>query len=380
MKIFILPFGTSLIVTMDQPGAFATKCWAAINNKDPLMPHTINRRPVGPKDVHIKIKWAGICHSDIHQVREDWGPSIFPMVPGHEIAGIVAAVGANVSKFKVGDHAGVGCFVDCCRRCDKCQAGTEQYCRNGMVMTYNGRCCHPHVPGYNKDDPSNSEVTYGGYSQDIVVDENFVIHLPKNLPLDAAAPLLCAGITVFSPMQYYGVKKGEKLAVAGLGGLGSMAVKFGKAMGCHVTVISRGTKKKAEAMDVLKADDYIDVNDDDQVNAAADRFAHIVDTIAAAHDINRYLGMVDIDGQLIVVGAPPEPLPLSTFSCIFKRKSIVGSLIGGIKETQEMIDFCAEHDIVCEVEKIKPEYINEAYERTMKADVKYRFSIDVSQM
>lgn len=330
--------------------------------------------------MHIQIKWAGICHSDIHQAREEWGPAIFPMVPGHEIAGVVAAVGKNVTKVKVGDHAGVGCFVDSCRGCDKCKAGVEQYCRKGMVATYNSRFKHSHCPGYNAEDPSQSEPTYGGYSQDIVVDHNYCLNIDKKLDLAAAAPLLCAGVTVWSPMQYYGVKKGEKMAVAGLGGLGSMAVKFGKAMGAHVTVLSRGDKKKAEAMSVLKADDYVDVTDKEAVKAKSDTFMHIVDTISAKHDLNMYMGMVDIDGQLIMVGAAAEPLPLHSFSYIAKRKSVVGSLIGGIKETQEMLDFCAEHDIVCEVEKCKPEQINECYERTTNADVRYRFSIDVTQM
>lgn len=364
---------------MEKAGAFETKAWAAMSKEPKLVPHTIKRRAVGPYDIHIKTEWAGICHSDIHQAREEWGPAIFPMVPGHEIAGRVVAVGENVNNFKVGDLAGVGCFVDSCRDCDMCEKGTEQYCRGGMCATYNGRYKHPHCPGYDED-PNKCEPTYGGYSQDIVVDKNYACHIPDNLKLSAAAPLLCAGITVWSPMQYYGVKKGEKFAVAGLGGLGHMAVKFGVAMGCHVTVLSRGMAKKEEAMSKLGAHAFVDVTDPAQVKEVQDSFAHIVDTIAAKHDINMYMNMLDINGQCIMVGASPEPLPIHSFSYIAKRKSLVGSLIGGIKETQEMLDFCGKHNIVCDVEEIKPEQINEAYERTIKSDVRYRFVIDVQQM
>lgn len=256
------------------------------------------------------------------------------MVPGHEIAGVVKAVGKNVTKFKVGDHAGVGCFVDSCRGCDKCKKGEENYCRKGMVGTYNSRMKHEHCPGYCAESPDKCEPTYGGYSRDIVVDSAYALKLDQSMPLDAAAPLLCAGITVYSPMMYYGVKKGDKIGVAGLGGLGSMAVKFGVAMGCHVTVLSRGTKKKEEAMSRLGAHAFVDTTDPESIKATAMSFTHIVDTIAAKHDLHPMFSMLDYDGKLIMVGASPEPMALSAFAYIAQRKSLVGSLIGGIKETQ----------------------------------------------
>jgi len=263
-----------------------------------------------------------------------------------------------VTKFKVGDPVGVGCYVDTCRECSNCKAGKGSYCRKGMVMTYNSKMKYPHCGvGYNED-ASKQEVTYGGYSKDIVVDMDYVCKIPKNLPLDAAAPLMCAGITIFSPMKYYGVKKGDKLAVAGLGGLGSMAVKFGVAMGCHVTVLSRGTKKKEEAMSRLGAHDYVDVTNPEDVAAHQSCYNHMIDTIAVPHDIAMYFSLLDIDGQLIMVGVNPKPMEISTFSYIAQRKSLCGSFIGGVKECQEMLDFCGKNKITCDVEVIKPDYIN----------------------
>ncbi len=301
------------------------------------------------------------------------------MVPGHEIAGVVVAVGKNVKNFQVGDHAGVGTYVDSCRSCDKCDTTNGNYCRKGRVSTYNSKAKYPHVPGYNED-PAQQELIFGGYSKDIVVDESYALKIPKNIPLERAAPLLCAGVTVYSPLVYYGLQKGMKLAVAGLGGLGSMAVKFGVAMGAHVTVISRGSVKKEEAMSRLGAHDYIDSTDKAQMAAAAERFDRIVDTISADHDIAALMRTVNIDGKLILVGAPPTPLTISAFDLIVRRKSLVGSLIGGIKETQEMLDLCGEKGVSCEVEVIKPDYISEAYDRAVKGDVRYRFSIDCSHM
>ncbi len=341
----------------------------------PLEPHEIPRRVPEANDVHIDIKFAGICHSDIHQAREEWGPAIFPMVPGHEIGGVVKAVGSDVTKFKVGDHVGVGCFVDSCRTCKLCKCGEQNYCRKGMVGTYNGKETYPHCPGYG--DGSNPSPTYGGYSKDIVVNEDYVCRIPENLDLAGATPLLCAGITVFSPMQHFGLKAGQKLAVAGLGGLGHCAVKFGVAWGCNVTVLSRGESKREDAMR-LGAHAYIDVTDSAAVKAAGESFDMLIDCIPAAHDLGLYLGMVDIEGTMCVVGASPEPLNLHMFSLIGRRKSLVGSMIGGMKETQDMLDFCGKHNILCDIEMINAQQINEAYERTIKSDVRYRFVIDTA--
>lgn len=358
---------------------FDVKTYAVMTAGGKFQPHTIKRRNVGDNDVHIETAYAGICHSDIHQAREEWGPAIFPMVPGHEIAGVVVAVGKNVTKFKVGDHAGVGCFVDSCRNCDQCKKGTEQYCKTGMVGTYNSREKYPHCPGYNEK-ADECAPTYGGYSQHIVVDQDYVCQVDKSIPLEQAAPLLCAGITVYSPLVHYGIEKGMNVAVAGLGGLGAMAVKFAVAFGCHVTVLSRGTAKKEEALTKLGAHDFVDSTNPEAMKAVAEKFDRIVDTISADHDINALLATVAVDGKLILVGASPSPLPVSAFGVIVRRKSLVGSLIGGIKETQEMLDFCAKHKIYSDVEVIKPDYIDEAYNRAVKGDVRYRFSIDVKQM
>ena len=296
-----------------------------------------------------------------------------------EIAGVVVAVGKNVTHVKVGDHAGVGCLVDSCRSCDNCKNGEENYCKTGMVGTYNSRAKYPHCHGYDAE-TKTGPITYGGYSQDIVVHKDYALFVPKNIPLEQAAPLLCAGITVYSPLIYYGIKAGQKLAVAGLGGLGSMAVKFGVAMGCHVTVISRGTAKKQEALTRLGAHDFLDSTDKEAWDAAKERFDQIVDTISADHVIKSYMSTLNVNGKLILVGASPKPIILGAFDFIPRRKQLVGSLIGGIKETQEMLHFCSEKNVFCEVEVIKPEEINAAYDRAVAGDVKYRFSIDVSHM
>jgi len=293
---------------------------------------------------------------------------------------VVEAIGSAVTKYKVGDHVGVGCFVDSCRTCNLCQCGEQNYCRTGMVGTYNSNEKYPHCPGYGNGADVKPAPTYGGYSKDVVVHEDFVCGIPQNLDLAAATPLLCAGITVYSPMAHYGLKKGQRLAVAGLGGLGHMAVKFGIAMGCTVTVLSRGTGKKEESIARLGAHAFIDVTDKAAVAAATESFDMIVDCIPAEHDLGLYLGMVDINGTMAVVGASPSPLPLHMFSIIARRKSLVGSMIGGIKETQEMLNFCGEHNIVCDIEMIEAKAINEAYERAVNSDVRYRFVIDTATL
>lgn len=358
---------------------FKTKAYAALVPKGPLVPHEITRRAVGDDDVHIKIAFAGICHSDIHEVREEWQTNTFPLVPGHEIAGVVFAVGKNVKNFKVGDHAGVGVMVDSCRSCDSCKNGEENYCKTGNVETYNSVAKYPHCPEYNPE-TMTGPITQGGYSQDIVVHKDYVLSIPKNIPLAQAAPLLCAGITVYSPLKYYGIKAGQKLAVAGLGGLGSMAVKFGVALGCHVTVISRGTGKKEEALKNLGAHDFIDSTDKEAWASATERFDQILDTIAAEHDVKSYMSKLNVNGKLIMVGLPTEPISFGAFDFIPRRKSLVGSYIGGIRQTQEMLDFCGEKNIFCDVEVIKPEEITASYDKAVASQVKYRFSIDVSQM
>ena len=343
----------------------------------PLTLHTITRRPVGKKDVQISIKYAGICHSDIHQAREEWGKAIFPMVPGHEIAGEVVAVGDEVTKYKVGDKVGVGCMVDSCRNCPSCKAGDENYCQTGAIMTYNGKHKYQHCEEYNDE---GGAPTYGGYSQGIVVDQNYVCKIPDGMDLAGAAPLLCAGITVYSPFMYYGLKPGMKLAVAGLGGLGAMAVLIGKAMGAEVTVLSRSPSKRDEALKELKADKFVVVTDEADAATVKSYFDFMINTIAADHDLAPYMDMLTYNGKQILVGVPPNPLSFHAFQLAVPRKTIAGSLIGGIKETQEMLDFCAKHGITCphEVIPADPEKVNAAYERAVKSDVKYSFVIDTA--
>ncbi|RDI23839.1 NAD(P)-dependent alcohol dehydrogenase [Lentzea flaviverrucosa] len=338
--------------------------YAAPAPKAPLERTTIERRAVGAHDVLIDIKFAGICHSDIHQVDEGWGQGIFPMVPGHEIAGVVAEVGSEVTRHAVGDRVGVGCMVDSCRECDNCLRGFEQYCTGGNTMTYNAVDRH-------------GDVTYGGYSKQIVVDENFVVRIPEGLPLDVAAPLLCAGITVYSPLKHWGVAPGKKVAVVGLGGLGHMGVKIAAALGAEVTVLSQSLRKKDDGLK-LGAQDYRATSDPATFTELAGKFDVILSTVSAPLDFGAYLGLLRTDGALVNVGAPEEPISLNLFGLLGGRKTLAGSMIGGIAETQEMLDFCAEHGLGSEIELIGADEINTAYERVQSSDVRYRFVIDTA--
>lgn len=356
---------------------FKTIAWSCEKEGEKFKKVSITRRGIGDDDVHIAIKYASICHSDIHSARGDWPSPIYPMVPGHEIAGIVAGVGKNVKKFKIGDHAGIGFMVDSCRNCKPCKNNEENYCKQFPVLTYNSRMKFCHCPGYSED-PEKCEPTYGGYSKDIVCDERFVCMIPNNIPLENAAPLFCAGITVYSPLVYYGINKNMRIGVAGLGGLGSMAVKFAKAFGCNVTVFSRGNTKREEALTKLGADRYIDSTNSESFKNAHESLDRIVNTISADHDLNPYMDTLDVNGIMIVLGAPSTPFSIHSFGLFPRRKSIVGSLAGGIRETQEMLNFCGENNITCDVEVCKPDYIDKAYERTVKGDVRWRFSIDVN--
>ncbi|HET8723243.1 MAG TPA: NAD(P)-dependent alcohol dehydrogenase [Anaeromyxobacteraceae bacterium] len=344
-----------------------TRTYAAQTPKSPLAPWEIDRRPVGPRDVAIEIDFCGICHSDIHQARDEWGNSIFPMVPGHEIVGRVTSVGAEVKRFKKGDRVGVGCMVDSCRTCPSCQKDLEQFCVKGAAFTYNGTEMDRKTP------------TYGGYSTDVVVDEKFVLSIPANLDMAGAAPLLCAGITTYSPLRHWKVKKGDKVGVVGLGGLGHMAVKLAAAMGAEVTMLSTSKSKEADARR-LGATGFGLTTDPATFKRLAGTFDLIIDTISANHDVQAYMGMLALDGSLVLVGVPPEPAKVHAMSFIFGRKSLSGSLIGGIAETQEMLDFCGKHGITSDVEVIPIQKVNEAYERTVKSDVRYRFVIDIGSL
>ncbi|KAJ3074466.1 hypothetical protein HDU99_001725 [Rhizoclosmatium hyalinum] len=324
----------------------------------------IPRRAVGPNDVHIDIEYCGMCHSDVHHCRQEWGQVKMPAVPGHEIVGRVTAIGSAVTKFKVGDAAGVGCFVDACGTCAECKDDLIQYCSNGFTATYGDSTA---------DEPGH---THGGYSQAIVVKEDFVLRIPDNLDLAATAPLLCAGITVWSPMKHYGVKAGSKVAVLGLGGLGHMAVKLAKAFGAHVTVLSRSPSKSKEALD-LGAENVLITADAAAFKAAARSFDFIVDTVSAEHDLAAYLTLLRTDGTHILVGGSPDPFKLPAFSLIMNRIKVGGSLVGGIKETQEMLDFCGKHGIVSDIEMVKVSYAEKAWERMLKSDVKFRFVMDI---
>ena len=338
--------------------------YAASAAKAPLERTTIERRPVREFDVLIDIEFAGICHSDIHQAREGWGEAIFPMVPGHEIAGVVSEVGPGVTKFAVGDRVGVGCLVDSCRECDNCKAGLEQYCTGGGVGTYNA---------VGKD----GEPTYGGYSQKIVVDENYVLRIPDGLKLDEAAPLLCAGITTYSPLKHWNAGPGKKVAILGMGGLGHMGVKIADALGAEVTVLSQSLRKKDDGLK-LGADHYYATSDEKIFEDLRGTFDLILSTVSAPLNLDAYLALLRTDGAFVNVGAPEEPVALNLFSVIAGRKTLAGSGIGGIQETQEMLDFCAEHGFGAEIELISAAEINEAYERVLASDVRYRFVIDAS--
>ncbi|SNC65315.1 uncharacterized zinc-type alcohol dehydrogenase-like protein [Hymenobacter gelipurpurascens] len=343
-----------------------SKGYAAQSPTSDLAPWTFERRDVGAHDVQIEILFCGVCHSDYHQIKNDWFPGVFPMVPGHEIVGRITQVGDHVKNFKVGDLAGVGCLVDSCQTCANCQQDLEQYCLEGNTQTYNqvGR---------------DGNVTYGGYANNIVVREEFALHVSEKLDLAAVAPLLCAGITTYSPLRYWKVGQGHKLAVLGLGGLGHMAVKWGVAFGAEVTVLSTSPDKEAAAR-ALGAHNFVVTKDEAQVAAVKGSFDFILDTVSAQHDLGMYLSLLATNGTHIIVGAPPKPLDLSAFSLFDGRKSVVGSSIGGIAETQEMLDFAAEHNIVSDIELINFKDINTAYERMLKGDVRYRFVIDIATL
>ncbi|RSD25614.1 NAD(P)-dependent alcohol dehydrogenase [Amycolatopsis eburnea] len=330
----------------------------------PLAPTTIERRDLRADDVLIDIAYAGICHSDIHQAKEDWGQAIFPMVPGHEIAGVVAAVGSGVTKYRVGDRVGVGCMVDSCGECEYCLAGTEQFCVKGNVQTYNG-------VGF------DGENTYGGYSNQIVVKDAFVCRIPEGIDLDVAAPLLCAGITTYSPLNHWGAGPGKKVAVIGFGGLGHMGVKIAAAMGAEVTVLSQSLKKQEDGLK-LGATDYYATSDEATFDVLRGKFDVILNTVSAKLPVDAYLSLLKVGGAMVNVGAPGEPLSYNAFSLLGGNKVLAGSMIGGIAETQEMLDFCAKHGIGAEIETIPADKVNEAYERVENSDVRYRFVIDAS--
>lgn len=345
----------------------ATRAFAAQSPDSRLAPFQIERRDVRPRDVQFEILYCGVCHSDLHMARNEWKQTIYPVVPGHEIVGRVTAVGDKVTKFGVGDLAGVGCLVDSCRECANCKKGLEQYCTVGNVGTYSGR------------DKVNGDITYGGYSKQIVVDEDFVLKVSDKLPLAQVAPLLCAGITTYSPLRHWKVGKGHKLGVVGLGGLGHMAVKLGASFGAEVTMLSTSPDKETDARR-LGAHKFALTRDAAQVKALRGYFDFIIDTVSAKHDYNMYLNMLATDGAMICVGAPPTPAEIGVFNLMGGRRSIAGSGIGGLPETQEMLDYCAEHGISSDIELIDIAYINEAYERMLKSDVRYRFVIDMASL
>jgi alcohol dehydrogenase (NADP+) len=345
----------------------ATKGYAAQDSKSPVAPWNFQRRETGSHDVQIDILYCGVCHSDLHQIRNEWGGSIFPMVPGHEIIGRVSKTGNHVKNFKVGELVGVGCLVDSCRECDNCKHGLEQYCTGGPSFTYNG---------YEQD---KKTPTYGGYSNLIVTHEDFVLHISEKLPIKGVAPLLCAGITTYSPLRHWKVGKGHKIGILGLGGLGHMAVKFAAAFGAEVTMLSTSKSKEADAKR-LGAHKFVLTSDPEKLKGVKGYFDFILDTVSAPHDYNLYLSLLKTDGIQICVGVPPTPAQIYGFSLLAGRKSLSGSSIGGLPETQEMLDYCAEHNIVSDVEMINIKDINTSYERMLKGDVKYRFVIDMATL
>jgi len=360
------------MLTADSPAStmpskqLTTAAYAATSATTPLAPFTIGRREPGAHDVLIEILYCGVCHSDIHQARGEWGQSTWPMVPGHEIIGKVARVGSEVKKWKSGDTVGVGCFVDSCRQCESCQAGEEQYCDNTPSFTYNG---------YERD---GKTATQGGYSTQITVDENYVLRIPEGIPLAGAAPLLCAGITMYSPLKHFEVEAGDSVAIVGLGGLGHMGVKLAKALGMKVAVLSHSPSKREDALR-LGADEFIATKDTEVFKKNAGRFDLILDAVSAPHDFNDYLGLLKRDSTMVLVGIP-DPSPVRAFSLVGRRRSLAGSCIGGIRETQEMLDFCGQHNVASDVEVIAIQNINDAYERTVKSDVRYRFVIDMATL
>ena len=344
-----------------------TNAYAAQNATTPLAPFSFERRKLGKDDVQIEILFCGVCHSDLHTVRSEWSSTTYPCVPGHEIVGRVVKVGKDVNKFEEGDTVGVGCMVDSCLTCANCKENLEQFCEKGTIFTYNS------------PDKHTGGITYGGYSESIVVSKEFVLKIPENLDLAATAPLLCAGITTYSPLRYHNVSKGQKVGVVGLGGLGHIGVKLAKALGAHVMVFTTSPSKVEDALR-LGADEVVNSNNEDEMQKHLNSFHFILDTVSAKHDINAYLLLLRRDGNLTQVGVPPEPLLLSVGSLIFGRRSLSGSLIGGIKETQEMLDFCGKHNVTADIELIPIQNINEAYDRLVKSDVKYRFVIDMASL
>jgi uncharacterized zinc-type alcohol dehydrogenase-like protein len=346
---------------------FTCTGYAAQGAKEPLAPFTFDRRDPGPDDIEIKILYCGVCHSDLHQARNEWSNTVYPCVPGHEIVGEVTRVGADVTTFKPGDLAGVGCMVESCRECESCRAGLEQYCKPGFTATYNSP--DKHTKGH----------TFGGYSSHVVVDKHFVLRIPENLPLAGVAPLLCAGITTYSPLRHWGVGPGQKVGIVGLGGLGHMGVKIAHAMGADVTLFTTSPGKTEDARK-LGADAVVISRDPEAMAAQGESFDFILDTVAADHDINAYLALLKPDRTLVQVGAPEKPLALHVFSVIWRRRNFAGSLIGGIAETQEMLDFCAAHGITADIEMIEIASIETAYARMLKSDVKYRFVIDMASL
>ncbi len=343
------------------------RSYAAQSATSALASFDIKRREPGDKDVSIEILFCGVCHSDLHQVRNEWHNTVYPCVPGHEIVGRVAKVGSGVTKFEVGDLAAVGCMVDSCRTCDPCKAGLEQYCENGLIFTYNG------------EDKILGGMTYGGYSDGIVVDEAYTLRVPNNLELAATAPLLCAGITTYSPLRHWKVGPGQKVGIVGLGGLGHMGVKFARAFGAHVVLFTTSPSKVEDGLR-LGADEVVISKDANEMKKHYRSFDFILDAVSAQHDINEYINLLKLDGTITLVGAPEHPLPVSAFSMLLPRRNFAGSAIGGIAETQEMLDFCGEHNITSDIEVIPIQKVNEAYERLLKSDVKYRFVIDMASL
>ena len=343
-----------------------TRGYAALEAKAALVPYEFKRRDLGPCDVGFTIEYAGICHSDIHQVREEWGTALFPMVPGHEIAGRVTHIGSKVSQFKIGDRIGVGVFIDSCRKCSNCLKGLQQYCLEGMTGTYNG---------YERN---SQTIAFGGYSNYFVIEEGYAVHIPENLDLAGVAPLLCAGITLYSPIKHWKVGPGSKVAVMGLGGLGHMGVKFAAAMGAEVTVLSHSASKEADAR-AMGAHNFVLTSMEDWNKPLTKKFDLILNTVSADLDLDPYLNTLATDGTLVIIGLPGKPYAINAGTMLNGRRSIAGSMIGGMPELQEMLDFCGDHNIVSDVEIIEPSYINQAYERTVASDVKYRFVIDAKK-
>jgi alcohol dehydrogenase (NADP+) len=341
--------------------------YASQTAASPLAPFSFERRPPGPRDVQIDILYCGVCHSDLHQVRNEWHNTVYPCVPGHEIVGKVTTVGDQVRKFKVGDIAAIGCLVDSCRECPSCREHLEQFCEIGPIFTYNS------------PEKQTGGTTYGGYSNMIVADEDFVLQVPQNLNLAAVAPLLCAGITTYSPLRRWNVSKGQKVGIVGLGGLGHMAVKFANAFGANVVLFTTSPGKSEDAKR-LGAHEVVVSRNEAEMQVHARSFDFIIDTVSAQHDLNAYLNLLKRDGTMVLVGAPEQPLPVASFSLSFQRRQLAGSLIGGLAETQEMLDFCGKHGITSDIEKINIQQINEAYDRLLKSDVKYRFVIDMASL